>query len=203
MAEKKTVSAKAVVSDIKAGMTDEQLMTKYQLSARGLQSLKNKLLAAGLITEAKLDGPTPASTENTKSNQVQVETGRNTQASTPVPENPDGALSPIGEGSATAQRGFPAVLAVCAFVAWIIQAFYVHKRFWFVVWDLAFAVLTLAAAASFESEYGQGEAIGNANEQEGSSGSTAYKVAVGIWILGSYVAWEFWTNRVLQGIFGR
>ncbi len=157
MAEKKTVSAKAVVADIKAGMTDEQLMRKYQVSAKGLQSLKNRLLAAGFLTQAVLNGPTPESTEDVKPNQVQVETGRNTQANIAVPENPDRELSPTGEGSANAQRGLPAILAGCALVAWIIQAFFVHKRFWFIVWDLIFGVLTLAAAASIESEFGKGE----------------------------------------------
>lgn len=61
MAEKKAISAREVVADIKVGMTDEQLMAKHMLSAKGLQSLKNKLIAAGLITQAQLDrkaGPT-------------------------------------------------------------------------------------------------------------------------------------------------
>lgn len=55
MAEKKTISAKEVVADIKAGMSNEQLMAKYGLSARGLQTLFDKLLKAGLITQAVLD----------------------------------------------------------------------------------------------------------------------------------------------------
>lgn len=56
MAEKKSISAREVVADIKVGMTDEQLMAKHMLSAKGLQSLKSKLLAAGLLTQAQLDG---------------------------------------------------------------------------------------------------------------------------------------------------
>jgi len=55
MAEKRTISAQDVLADIRVGMTDEQLMTKYTLSDRGIQSLKNKLLAAGLIIQAELD----------------------------------------------------------------------------------------------------------------------------------------------------
>ncbi len=47
--EKKTLSAREAVSDIRVGMTDEQLMAKYGLSAKGLASLKNKLVQAGLI----------------------------------------------------------------------------------------------------------------------------------------------------------
>jgi len=55
MAEKKTVSAKDVIADIRVGMTDEQLMKKHLLSAKGLQSLKDKLLSAGLLSQAELD----------------------------------------------------------------------------------------------------------------------------------------------------
>lgn len=44
-----------VVRDIKAGMSDSDLMTKYQLSARGLQHLFERLIAAELITQADLD----------------------------------------------------------------------------------------------------------------------------------------------------
>lgn len=62
MGQKKTVSAKAVVADIKAGMTDEQLMAKYQLSVNGLQSLVEKLLKAGLISQADI-GQRAASVE--------------------------------------------------------------------------------------------------------------------------------------------
>ncbi len=58
MPEKKTVSAREVIADIRVGMTDAQLMAKHQLSVKGLQSLKNKLLAAGLLTKAELDGKT-------------------------------------------------------------------------------------------------------------------------------------------------
>ncbi len=56
MGERKTISAREVVSDIREGMTDDQLMRKHSLSAKGLSSLKNKLLNAGLITQAELDG---------------------------------------------------------------------------------------------------------------------------------------------------
>jgi len=56
MPEKKTVSAREVVADIRVGMTDAQLMAKYGLAEKGLESLKKKLLAAGLIVQAGLDG---------------------------------------------------------------------------------------------------------------------------------------------------
>jgi hypothetical protein len=59
MAEKKTVSAREVVQDIKVGMTDEQLMLKHGLSAKGLQSLKTKLVTAGLLTAQEHNGQSP------------------------------------------------------------------------------------------------------------------------------------------------
>ncbi len=55
MAEKKTISAREVVADIKARTTDEQLMSKHGLSAKGLESLKTKLLTAGLLTREELE----------------------------------------------------------------------------------------------------------------------------------------------------
>ena len=58
MAEKKTVSAREVVADIRVGMTDEQLMRKHGLSAKGLQSL-NKLITGGLLTSQQLNGASP------------------------------------------------------------------------------------------------------------------------------------------------
>lgn len=59
MAEKKTVSAREVVADIRVGMSDEQLMLKHGLSAKGLESLKTKLVTAGLLTAQELDGKSP------------------------------------------------------------------------------------------------------------------------------------------------
>lgn len=56
MPEKRTISAREVVADIKVGMTDEQLMAKYMLSAKGLESLKTKLVTAGLLTQDQLNG---------------------------------------------------------------------------------------------------------------------------------------------------
>lgn len=55
MAQKKTVSAKQVLADIRSGMSDDQLIQKYGISAQGLQSLFAKLLKAGYMTQAELD----------------------------------------------------------------------------------------------------------------------------------------------------
>ena len=53
--EKRTIRAKDVVQDIRSNMTDAQLMEKYQLSARGLQSLLKKLIKHNLISESDLE----------------------------------------------------------------------------------------------------------------------------------------------------
>ena len=55
MAEKRSIPAREALADIRVGMTDDQLMVKYRLTDKGLQSLKNKLLAAGLVAQAQFD----------------------------------------------------------------------------------------------------------------------------------------------------
>gem|GEM_PF-304783 len=53
--EKKKLSAKEVVMDIRAGAADEFLMKKYGISDKGLQSLFQKLITAKVFTQADLD----------------------------------------------------------------------------------------------------------------------------------------------------
>ncbi len=50
---KKTLNAKEVLDDIKAGMDEAALMEKYQLSEKGLQSLLKKLMDAGVLKPKK------------------------------------------------------------------------------------------------------------------------------------------------------
>jgi len=52
--EKKTLSAKAVLQDMKEGLSDDELMENYGLTRNGLQSLFGKLLKAGLVTQAEM-----------------------------------------------------------------------------------------------------------------------------------------------------
>ena len=47
--EKKKISAKDALADIRSGMSDANLMSKYLLSNAGLQSLFDKLVTAGYI----------------------------------------------------------------------------------------------------------------------------------------------------------
>jgi hypothetical protein len=49
---KKILPAKDIIADIRAGMSDSELMSKYQLSRKGLKSAFSKLLKMKLLKEA-------------------------------------------------------------------------------------------------------------------------------------------------------
>ncbi|MBI5251816.1 MAG: YIP1 family protein [Desulfomonile tiedjei] len=51
---KQKISAKQVLNDISAGMSDAELMEKYGITPKGLESLFGKLTQAGLLKEASL-----------------------------------------------------------------------------------------------------------------------------------------------------
>jgi anti-anti-sigma regulatory factor len=51
---KVTVDAADVLRDLECNLTDQQLMHKYRLSARGIQSLMKKLLDKGLISRGAI-----------------------------------------------------------------------------------------------------------------------------------------------------
>jgi hypothetical protein len=59
--EKRKITAREVIQDIRAGKSDQALMQKYSLSARGLQSLFDKLVRAGAVTQRELDDRVPVS----------------------------------------------------------------------------------------------------------------------------------------------
>jgi hypothetical protein len=59
MAEKRTIKAKDIVNDLRAGMTNVQLMDKYQLSAKGLASIFTKLMDAKALREGELADRVP------------------------------------------------------------------------------------------------------------------------------------------------
>ena len=54
-APKPKLNARDVMLDICAGLRDEDLMSKYRLSAKGLTSLFNKLIAANLLSPEQLE----------------------------------------------------------------------------------------------------------------------------------------------------
>ena len=55
MTPKPRIKARDAVRDIRSGMTDSELMEKYGLSAKGLQSVFLKLLEAKAITHAEMN----------------------------------------------------------------------------------------------------------------------------------------------------
>lgn len=54
MAEKRKISAKAIVTDLRQGMSDADIMTKYNLQELQFKKLLSKLLDARLITDMEL-----------------------------------------------------------------------------------------------------------------------------------------------------
>ncbi len=61
MEEKPKIAVGGVLKDIRSGVDDAALMQKYHLSAKGLQSLFQKLLEKELITASELEQRTPGS----------------------------------------------------------------------------------------------------------------------------------------------
>lgn len=59
MPPKRTIKAKEIVNDIRARMTDAELMAKYSLSAKGLESIFKKLLKVKAVTRKELYGRFP------------------------------------------------------------------------------------------------------------------------------------------------
>ena len=51
----KKINAKAIMTDLKDGLSDAELMDKYGLSFEGLQALFSKLIDAKLATQAYFD----------------------------------------------------------------------------------------------------------------------------------------------------
>jgi predicted transcriptional regulator len=49
---------------MKSGMDDATLMKRYNLSARGIQSLMEKLVAAGILSQSYVDGRNPANNKS-------------------------------------------------------------------------------------------------------------------------------------------
>ena len=52
---KREIFAKEILNHIKSGMDDVSLMQKYRLTGKGLDSVLQKLLTAGLISERELN----------------------------------------------------------------------------------------------------------------------------------------------------
>ncbi len=59
--EKRKITAREVLKDVRAGMNDTALMKKYMLSAQGLQSVFNKMIEARMVDAEELDARVPLS----------------------------------------------------------------------------------------------------------------------------------------------
>ncbi|MDQ7784734.1 MAG: hypothetical protein RDU20_17765 [Desulfomonilaceae bacterium] len=59
--EKRRITAREILGDVRRGAGDPALMEKYKLSAQGLQSVFQKLLKAGVLTQQELDDRVPVS----------------------------------------------------------------------------------------------------------------------------------------------
>jgi uncharacterized paraquat-inducible protein A len=59
--DKRRITAKEILKDIRAGASDSDLMQKYTLSAQGLQSVFTKLVNSKVVTQAELDDRVPVS----------------------------------------------------------------------------------------------------------------------------------------------
>ncbi|MGB6066145.1 MAG: PilZ domain-containing protein [Desulfomonilaceae bacterium] len=53
---RRIIQARDIVIDIRSGMTDAELMEKYELSAKGLESAFTKLVNSGIMTVAEVYG---------------------------------------------------------------------------------------------------------------------------------------------------
>ena len=48
---KRQIRAKVILADLRAGLSDHELMEKHRISEKGLRSILKKLLTAGLISK--------------------------------------------------------------------------------------------------------------------------------------------------------
>ncbi|MFH1113140.1 MAG: Ran-binding zinc finger domain-containing protein [Pseudomonadota bacterium] len=56
---KRQIRIRAALADVRSGLSETELMDKYQLAAKGLQSLLTKLVASGLMTREELERHLP------------------------------------------------------------------------------------------------------------------------------------------------
>lgn len=59
--DKRRITAREILKDIRGGASDSTLMKKYTLSAQGLQSVFTKLVSSGVVAQAELDDRVPVS----------------------------------------------------------------------------------------------------------------------------------------------
>jgi hypothetical protein len=97
MKPKRQIAVKPFLDDMKAGLTDLQLMEKYKVSSRGLQRVFKKLLDANAISPAQLRGRVPSfeDTVNLSFDSLQFPTEQHLECLVPVYD----AMDPSRMGS--------------------------------------------------------------------------------------------------------
>jgi len=73
----KTIKAKEILADMKAGFNDLALMQKYQVSYSQLQSLFKKMVEAGVLLQMEVDQRLKSVEKKTEDNQAQVNEAQN------------------------------------------------------------------------------------------------------------------------------
>lgn len=86
MAEKRKIMAKEIINDIRGGMTDSELMDKYRLSIKGLQSIFRKLEAVKAIKPSELYGRFPGFDDTIEVDQVRRQLREYLELSVPIHE---------------------------------------------------------------------------------------------------------------------
>jgi hypothetical protein len=147
MDEKTRVSAKEVLKDINAGMSEEELMEKFDLSARGLQSLFGKLMKAGLLTQAQLDPRSSGSQGTGSGTQGSVDelTVTRVEESSPLPVSAfkKEATSHSTTGALLLKQVRKVVsIFFGVMLAWLLARFATNSWFWFLLCLSIFTALS-------------------------------------------------------------
>ena len=72
MAAKPTIKAKDIVNDLRSGLTNLELMEKYGISSKGLQSIFAKLIEAKAVRDGELDGRVPFADDTVNLDQKRI-----------------------------------------------------------------------------------------------------------------------------------
>jgi len=59
--EKRKVTAREILRDVRSSLRDQDILEKYTLSAQGLQSVFHKLVNAGVVIQGQLENRAPIS----------------------------------------------------------------------------------------------------------------------------------------------
>lgn len=69
---RKKIKPSQFVADVRGGFSDAELMAKYQISARGLQTLFSKLAARGILNPQNINGRSASQNKNKRTKRINV-----------------------------------------------------------------------------------------------------------------------------------